>query len=218
MLGDVALGLGLRSGVHLAEPPKAEAAAPSPPAPPPGEASRAFRPQLCSSQALHRSHAHQPLHQGPFHQGACGCSERPVKGPDKANVPGPPASRPSPEWGAGELVSPGPTQHGRGKGDGGKTPTLQGDSGWGSPAGVRCWRMGEGWHVGVTSPHPKVSGREFQILESSAHVWASESPGEGVGVLLGPSACLAAPEGWEGHAERQETGWERPRRAPRRAG
>lgn len=88
---------------------------------------------------------------------------------------------------------------------------LQGDSGRGSPTGVGCWRMGEGWHVGVTSPHPRVSGREFQILESSADVWASESTGEGVGVPLGPSACLAAPEGQEGHAEPQEMGWERPR-------
>lgn len=53
-------------------------------------------------------------------------AERAVKGPDKANVPGPPASRPSPEWGAGALMGPGPTQQGRGKGEGGKPPHAPG--------------------------------------------------------------------------------------------
>lgn len=69
VLGDVALGLGLHTGVGLAEPPKAEAAAPSLPAPPPGEASGVDRPQLCSTQALHPLACPPAFAPGPFPSG-----------------------------------------------------------------------------------------------------------------------------------------------------
>ena len=212
MLGDVTLGLGLRMGVGLTDPSEAEGAAPSLPAPPPGEASGAGRPhsppsrpsaRLCTRALSVRDLV--AAGRGPWRVlTRCVRNFRGLQAPGRVL---------SGEQGA--LVALAHTQHGRGKWTEGNlhAPGRQrpgvAPMGWGAGG----WERG-----GMSGPcplTPMILGEISKFLRVPQTSGPQKALVRGLGFLW---VLLAAPQGREGREEPQETGWERPCQAPRRPG